>query len=154
MTARTQRLIGVTVLILGIFATTPFWRMSWHQTPGQKLGGRVLLQDSSSGTSWYVNPSNSQRYGFQTPGQTLKLIQHVGLGVHHRDIERYRVTVSKQLLGRIVIDTEDKGNAYYIDFDATLKPLGDPQQALQVLRSVGEVVSIEELEKITLGDLE
>ncbi|MBI5134658.1 hypothetical protein HZA86_00255 [Candidatus Uhrbacteria bacterium] len=154
MDGRTQRIVWVALLTAGIFATTPLWRLSWNQTPGQKLSGHVLLEDSASGNAWYVNPADAKRYAFQTPGQTFRLIQKLGLGVRHRDIERYRLTLPKKLLGQIVIDTEDKGNAYYVTFDAAVKPLGNPDQAFEVLRSVGEVVSAVELEKIAVGSLE
>ena len=116
----------------------------------KKLAGYILLQVESKGEAWYVNPLDGQRYFLAGPTNAFNLMRQFGLGVKHSVITAK--TIDPKLKGRILIDTEDSGKAYYVHpRTSKLYYLGRPADALAVMRQVGLGISNKDLRKIKLA---
>ncbi|OQC53606.1 MAG: hypothetical protein BWX53_00556 [Parcubacteria group bacterium ADurb.Bin016] len=116
----------------------------------KKLAGYILLQVESKGEAWYVNPLDGQRYFLAGPTNAFNLMRQFGLGVKHSVITAK--TIDPKLKGRILIDTEDSGKAYYVHpRTSQLYYLGRPADALAVMRQVGLGISNKDLRKIKLA---
>jgi hypothetical protein len=116
----------------------------------KKMAGRILLQVEAKGEAWYVNPLNGQRYFLAGPANAFNLMRQLGLGVKHSVITAK--IVDSKLLGRILIDVDDSGKAYYVHpTTKKLYYLGRPADALQVMRQVGLGINNQNLRKIKLA---
>ncbi|HPW44733.1 MAG TPA: hypothetical protein PLX67_03410, partial [bacterium] len=116
----------------------------------KKMAGRILLQVEANGEAWYVNPLNGQRYFLAGPTNAFNLMRQLGLGVKHSVITT-KITDNK-LLGRILIDVDDSGKAYYVHpITKKLYYLGRPADALRVMRQVGLGINNQNLRKIKLA---
>lgn len=116
----------------------------------KRMSGRILLQVETSGQAWYVNPINGQRYFLGGPANAFNLMRQLGLGVKHSVVTAK--AVDTKLLGRILIDVEDSGKAYYVHpVTKKLHYLGRPADALSVMRQVGLGINNENLRKIKLA---
>jgi len=116
----------------------------------KRLAGYILLQVESKGEAWYVNPLDGQRYFLAGPTNAFNLMRQFGLGVKHSVITAK--TIDPKLKGRILIDTEDSGKAYYVHPQTSkLYYLGRPADALAVMRQVGLGISNKDLRKIKLA---
>ena len=116
----------------------------------KRLAGYILLQVESKGEAWYVNPLDGQRYFLAGPTNAFNLMRQFGLGVKHSVITAK--TIDPKLKGRILIDTEDSGKAYYVHpRTSQLYYLGRPADALAVMRQVGLGISNKDLRKIKLA---
>ena len=116
----------------------------------KKMAGRILLQVEAKGEAWYVNPLNGQRYFLAGPANAFNLMRQLGFGVKHSVITAK--IVDSKLLGRILIDVDDSGKAYYVHpTTKKLYYLGRPADALQVMRQVGLGINNQNLRKIKLA---
>ena len=116
----------------------------------KRVAGRILLQVEAKGEAWYVNPLDGQRYFLAGPTNAFNLMRQFGLGVKHSVVTAK--TVDSKLLGRILLDVEDSGKAYYVHpVTRKLHYLGRPADALQVMRQVGLGISNQDLRKIKLA---
>lgn len=116
----------------------------------KRLAGRILLQVEAKGEAWYVNPLDGQRYFLAGPTNAFNLMRQFGLGVKHSVVTAK--TIDSKLLGRILLDVEDSGKAYYVHpITRKLHYLGRPADALQVMRQVGLGISNQNLRKIKLA---
>jgi uncharacterized protein YkwD len=116
-------LLSILLILFGPFPTN-----------AQNFNGLILLQVESHGEAWYINPLDSKRYSLGRPSEAFALLQSLGLGVRHQVI----IQTPARLLGRILIDVEDKGKAYYFNpRDHKLYFLDRPAEMLKVLSSVG-----------------
>lgn len=124
--------------------------MAVDTTLTKKMAGRILLQVEANGEAWYVNPLNGQRYFLAGPTNAFNLMRQLGLGVKHSVITT-KITDNK-LLGRILIDVDDSGKAYYVHpITKKLYYLGRPADALRVMRQVGLGINNQNLRKIKLA---
>ena len=117
------------------------------------LTGRILLQVEDKGQAWYVNPINNERYYLGRPDDAFNVMRSLGLGASNSDISAFlRQQAPKRLAGRILLQVEDKGQAYYID-PVTLKLnyLGRPADAFNVMRSLGLGITNNDLQKIVIS---
>ena len=84
------------------------------------------------------------------PTNAFNLMRQLGLGVKHSVITT-KITDNK-LLGRILIDVDDSGKAYYVHpTTKKLYYLGRPADALRVMRQVGLGINNQNLRKIKLA---
>lgn len=118
------------------------------------LKGRILLQVQDKGQAWYVNPTDSKKYYLGKPQDAYNLMRRFGLGISNANFAAIEKNPSswKNLAGRILIKTEDKGMAYYFDpLKLRLYYLGRPADAFNVIRSRGLGISNANLDKIATG---
>ncbi len=120
----------------------------------QSLKGRILLQVQDKGQAWYVNPTDGKKYYLGRPADAFNLMRRFGLGISNANFTALAKDPSswKNLAGRILIKTEDKGMAYYFDpIKLKLYYLGRPADAFNVIRSRGLGISNANLNKIATG---
>lgn len=123
------------------------------QSLAQRLSGRILLQVESRGEAWYVNPASQKRYYLGRPADALNIMRNLGLGATHDFIVNHTV-YPDYVLGKILIDIDDYGKAYYI-YPKNKKRyyLGNPNDAFAVMKQLGLGITDENLNKITAGSL-
>ncbi|MBI5254368.1 hypothetical protein HY932_01140 [Candidatus Falkowbacteria bacterium] len=117
-----------------------------------KLKGRILLQVESKGEAWYIYPGNFKKYYLGKPADALDVMKKLGLGAKHETIIKYTV-FPKGLWGKILLDVDDMGKAYYIyPVNGKGYYLGKPADALEVMRTLGLGITNANLATITSSD--
>jgi len=118
------------------------------QTFTQKMSGKILLQIEKNGEAWYIFPDDNRRYFLGRPEDAFNLMRKLGLGVNHQYITKY-TTFPSTVVGKILLDVEDSGKAYYINpADKKAYYLGRPKDAFQVMREKGLGIKNVDLDKI------
>ncbi len=122
-----------------------------HAAHDRGLNGYILLQVEAHGEAWYVNPTNGQRYFLGRPDDAFRIMRELGLGVSNKDIAGWKGYAPARLAGKIVLQVESKGEAYYIH-PKTLKLhfLGRPADAFEVMRKQGLGITNTNLAKVTI----
>jgi hypothetical protein len=124
------------------------------------VAGRILLQVEDKGQAWYIDPVTRAKIFLGRPDDAFKVMRGRGLGITDRDLNLIPASsetgsstseLAKKLAGRIVLQVEDKGQAWYID-PVTLKRffLGRPDDAFKVMRGRGLGISNNHLDDIRL----
>ena len=115
------------------------------------LGGKILLQVESKGEAWYINPKDGKRYYMANGEQAFQIMKNLGVGASNKDIERMKIDASyrKQLIGKILLQVESKGEAYYISSDGNYNYLKDGSSAFNLMRKMGLGISNSDLNKIS-----
>ncbi|MDP2944331.1 MAG: hypothetical protein Q8N57_01995 [bacterium] len=116
------------------------------------LNGRILLQVESHGEAWYVNPVNSSRYYLGRPDDAFNVMRALGLGVSNADLAKFKISAPFRLSGRILLQVQDKGQAYYLSpTNLKLYYLGRPADAFNVMRALGLGITNADLAKIKIA---
>lgn len=120
-------------IIFSLFLFTDFSQAALN------LNGRILLQVEDKGQAWYVNPLDSRRYYLGRPDDAFAIMRSLGLGISNRDLNYFAVNgVPVRLSGRILLQVEDKGQAYYVDpLKRQIHYLGRPADAFNLMRQKG-----------------
>lgn len=124
------------------------------------LKGYILLDVQNKGAAWYYNPVDSARYSLGRPTDAYNLLRGVGLGVKNSDLNKIPLAGSsqigdlafrKKMSGRILLQVESKGEAYYI-YPKDLKRyyLGRSTDVLRVMSALGQGISSKDLGLIPL----
>lgn len=117
------------------------------------LSGRILLEAEKNGEAWYVYPEDSKRYYLGRPADAFDIMKSLGLGARHEFIGRY-VYYPNYVLGRILIDVDDSGKAYYINpTDKKAYYLSRPADAFRIMGGLGLGINEENINKIEIGEL-
>jgi hypothetical protein len=118
----------------------------------QRLSGRILLQVELKGEAWYVYPDNLQRYYLGRPTDAFDIMKKLGLGAKH-DFIVSNAIFSKNVWGKILLDVEENGEAYYIyPGDGKKYYLGRPVDAFNVMRKFGLGINNSDLSLIISND--
>ena len=144
---------SIFTISLGLFFINAKVTQAYDATLTNKLSGRILLQVQSRGEAWYINPSNNQRYYLGRPTDAYNLMRSLGLGIKHSELATYlNSTFPSRLSGKILLDVESKGEAYYVN-PLNLKGyyLGRPTDAYNVMRSLGLGITNSNLTKIQVN---
>jgi len=129
---------------------------------GTKLSGRILLQTERSGEAWYVNPVLKKRFYMGRPADAFAIMRSFGLGVRNADLNRIAksdagggdAAFAKRLAGRILLQVESRGEAWYINpLDNKRYFMGTPADALILMRRLGLGISNANIEQIEVGNL-
>ena len=133
-----------------------------HAQAADRLKGRILLQVESKGQAWYVDPISGQRAFLGYPADAFRVMREMGLGITNKDLARIALpdevysyasnkAVAQRLAGRILLQVENKGAAWYINpVDLKRYSLGYPADAFQVMRQLGLGISNIDLAKIAI----
>lgn len=124
-------------------------------TLSERLSGRILLQVQSHGEAWYIDPLTKTRFYLGTPTDAFQLLCLKGLGIRHAEFVRYQVSrFPSRLSGRILLDVDDYGKAYYI-LPTILRSvrLGNAQETYQVLRQQGLGITDSDLNHIAAATI-
>jgi hypothetical protein len=118
----------------------------------QNLNGKILLQVESKGESWYINPTDGQRYYLGRPSEAFEIMRFFGLGISNNDFNNLNISKLKKLSGRILLKVEDSGKAYYVNpNNFNLYYLGRPTDAFRIMKELGLGVKNEILYAIQEG---
>lgn len=121
------------------------------QTFSSKQKGKFLLQVQNRGQAWYVNPPNLKRYYLGGPEDAFAIMRKLGLGVKHKVITG-TAYYSSSLSGRILIDVEDLGKAYYVNpRDRRAYYLGTAATAFEIMRQAAYGITEADIRKISIG---
>ncbi|MBU0722343.1 hypothetical protein KKA93_02720 [Patescibacteria group bacterium] len=141
----------ITILISFLFF--PIISFAETKNLAQKLFGRILLQVQSKGEAWYVNPADQKRYYLGRPSDAFNIMKKIGLGVKHKIITNYKIYPAS-FLGKILIDVENNGKAYYINpTDKKAYYLGRPDDAFVIMKKLSLGITNENLNQISIGQL-
>ncbi len=117
------------------------------------LNGRILLQVEDKGQAWYVNPVDSKRYYLGRPKDAFNLMRSLGLGISNSDLASFHNLAPRRLAGRILLQVEDKGQAYYVNpLNLKLDYLGRPKDAFDLMRSSGLGITNVDLALVAKSD--
>jgi len=117
-----------------------------------RLKGSIILQVEQSGEAWYIYPDDQRKYYLGRPRDAFNLMRKLGLGATHEFITSH-TTYPDHVLGKILIDVDDNGKAYYIyPKDRKAYYLGRPDDAFKVMRELGLGISNSDISKIAVGE--
>lgn len=120
----------------------------------KELSGYILLQEERNNEAWYVYPDDLKKYFLGRPEGVGKVMAKLGLGATH-DFITSQTKFPVNVLGKILIDTEDNGKAYYIyPKDRKAYYLGEPEAALAIMRALGKDINNADIRKIDVGNIE
>jgi subtilisin family serine protease len=122
----------------------------------KRMNGKILLQVEKNGEGWYVYPDNKKKYYLGRPADAFGIMRNLGLGIKHSELENYLKTkFPSRLLGKIFLDVEQNGEAYYVNPD-DLKGyyLGRPADAFKIMRELGLGITNNDIRKIDVGEVE
>ncbi len=126
----------------------------------KELSGRILLQVQSYGRAWYVEPVSQQRYYLRDGDEAYNLMRTLGLGISNADLAKIPTTVGQKsdnqlvnrLKGRILLQVQDRGQAWYVNpVDGLRYYLADGQAAYNLMRSMGLGITTDDLATITIN---
>lgn len=117
----------------------------------EKLAGRILLSVEENGEAWYLNPLDLRRHYLGRPADAFQVMRELGLGIseiNFQEIAQADMPVSgnenlaRRLSGRIIIQTEKNGEAWYVNpVDLKKYYLGRPADAFRIMRELGLGIS-------------
>ena len=149
-----------------------------------RLSGKILLDVERNGEAWYVYPENKKRYYLGRPGDAFKVMRELGLGITNVNLakipagegqpqvagvkidteielkpvsaeDKINIALVNRLSGRIVVQAEEKGEAWYINpTDQKRYYLGRPEDAFAVMREKGLGITKKDLALINKNILD
>ncbi|MFA5108965.1 MAG: GDSL-type esterase/lipase family protein [Patescibacteria group bacterium] len=140
---------GLVFIIILITPTIPLKAESLSN----HLRGRILLQVENNGEAWYVHPTTTERYYMRNGGDAYNIMRSFGVGITNADLEK--INNNKNLAikqkGRIFLQVESRGEAYYVGFDGSLHYLKDGPEAYNTMKKLGLGISNKDLSYIKVN---
>ena len=117
-----------------------------------KLKGRILLQVESHGEAWYVNPKDAKRYYLANGSEAYNIMRDLGVGITNANLAKLMSdkTFAKKNQGKIFLQIEKNGEAYYIDINGVAHYLKDGEAAYSIMHELGLGIKNLDLKKIIL----
>lgn len=113
-----------------------------------KLNGSILLQVESQGEAWYLSPNDNNLHFLGRPDDAFTIMKKLALGVTHELIANTTIFPDR-LLGQILLDVEQNGEAYYIyPVDRHKYFLGRPDDAFKIMKNLSLGISNNDLLKL------
>jgi micrococcal nuclease len=145
----------ILVYICMLFTVVSF---SSHQSAAaedltSKLKGRILLQVESRGEAWYVNPRDGKRYYMANGYEAYNVMRTLGVGITTLDLDKIKSNsiFAKKHSGKIFLQVQGLGEAFYIDINGSAHYLKDGESAYQIMRKLGLGIRTSDLSKIELS---
>lgn len=115
--------------------------------------GKIFLQVENKGEAWYINPADNKRYFLSRPSDAFAIMRKFAMGVKHKFVTDHTGKVfESEYRGKIILDVEDKGRAYYINVnDGRGYSLGSPVEAFKIMKKLGFGISNKNISRIELG---
>ncbi|MFA6416955.1 MAG: hypothetical protein WCW61_02060 [Patescibacteria group bacterium] len=145
-----RRSLLIVFLIFALFSPL----FSVKSATASNLQGRILLQVESKGEAWYVNPKDGQRYYMSNGSDAYNVMKSLGIGISNKNLDKIKTDANyrKKFIGKIFLQVESKGEAYYISFDGRYNYLKDGAAAYAVMRKLGLGIKNSDLSKIPLSN--
>lgn len=123
------------------------------ETLSNRLKGKILLQTESKGEAWYVSPKTAERYYMANGDEAYNVMRTLGVGITNKDLDKIKASkvLAKKSSGKIFLQVESRGEAYYVDFNGTLHYLKDGSEAYNVMRTLGLGITNNDLEKVKVS---
>lgn len=99
----------------------------------------VMLPSNDYEPAWYINPATKEKLVLSQPIDAFRVMKKFGVGIKHSTLQIYfKKGFPKNLAGKILLDIEAKGQAYYISpLDMKAHFLGNPNYAILILKENG-----------------
>jgi hypothetical protein len=128
-----------------------------------RLAGNIMLLVDYHGEAWYIDPVTRMRYYLKDGPTAYEFLRTFGLGITNADLARIPTeddavgggTLATQLSGRILIQVEEHGEAWYVN-PADLKRyyLKDGEAAYAIMRELSVGTLREWMSAIPMGEVE
>lgn len=121
----------------------------------KRLNGRILLQVEERGEAWYVNPKDNNKYYMANGNEAYSIMRYLSIGITNKDLERVMADeeFAKKHSGKIFLQVEEHGEAFYIDMDGNAHYLKDGLVAYAIMRELGLGITNDDLRKIEVGEI-
>ena len=117
-----------------------------------KLKGKIIIKVEDNGRAYYVSPVKKEMYYLGRPTDAFSVMRSQGVGITNSNLEKVlkfgeKISLkvsklfSKKQAGKIFLQVESKGEAWYIDNDGNRHFLGRPNDAFSVMKSLGLGIS-------------
>lgn len=115
-----------------------------------RLKGKILLQVESMGEAWYVSPSDGKKIYMANGNEAYNIMRNEGIGITNTDLEKIKNNKNSAIKhsGKIFLQVQDKGQAYYIDFKGVAVYLQNGSKAFELMRSSGMGISNKDIRKV------
>ncbi len=119
-----------------------------------KIKGRILLQVESHGEAWYVNPKDEKKYYMANGDEAYNIMRNLGVGITNKDLEKIKSdkNFAKKHSGKIFLQVEAHGEAYYIDSEGNEHYLKNGEAAYDIMRELGLGITNNDIRKIDIGE--
>ncbi len=121
-----------------------------------RVTGYILLQVQQRGEAYYV-AEDGVAYYMKDGGIAYEMMRQFGLGINKANLAKLKAKNSElanRLKGRIVLDVETNGEAYYIyPKDGSLHYLKNGEEAYKIMRKLGLGISNADLKQIAKKEI-
>lgn len=131
-----------------------------------RVKGKVLLNVDDFGKAYYVNPVAKTLHYLGRPSAAFEVMRYQGIGITNADLAKIEegslngevssdknkldMKFAKKHLGKIFLQVEDKGQAWYINpADAKRYYLGRPSHAFAIMKKLSLGISNSFYEDLT-----
>lgn len=123
------------------------------ETLSNRLKGRILLQVEDRGQAWYVEPKSGERYYMADGNEAYDIMRNLGIGITNKDLDKFKASKSlaQKSSGKIFLQVQASGEAYYVDFNGNLHYLKDGLAAYEIMRSLGLGITNSNLDYIKIS---
>jgi len=120
-----------------------------------RLKGKILLQVEAHGEAYYVYPQDGKRYYMANGNEAYRIMRYLGVGITNNDLDKIKndKNFAKKHSGKIFLQVEAHGEAFYIDFEGNNHYLKDGGVAYNIMRELGLGITNSDLSKISEGNL-
>ncbi len=121
-----------------------------------RVKGRIILQVEENGEAWYVEPKTSKRHYMASGNEAYSIMRNLGVGITNKDLEKVRINknFARKHSGKIFLQVEEHGEAYYIDVDGNAHYLKNGNEAFGIMQRLGFGISNNDIRKIDIYDNE
>lgn len=124
------------------------------ETMANRLKGRIIIQTESKGEAYYVHPTSTDAYYMANGDEAYKVMRNLGIGITNKDLDRIKSskTIAKKYSGRIFLQIEAKGEAYYVNYNGDIYYLKNGSEAYNIMRKLGLGISNNDLKKVNIKE--
>jgi hypothetical protein len=103
---------------------------------------------------WYVDPTTQNKFFLKDGDSAYQALRAFGTGISNKDFGRLKdPNFVKPLKGKILLQVESHGEAYYIDDQGQSHYLKDGAAAYEVMKDEALGISNEDLSKVPTASL-
>lgn len=128
-----------------------------------RLSGYIMLAVDNHGEAWYIDPISRYRYYLKDGPTAYEFLRSFGLGITDADLAKIPTeddttgggNLAEQLSGRILLQVEQHGEAWYINpSDLKRYYLKDGNEAYRIMRELSLGTLMSSISGITAGSIE